>query len=101
MTRLDALLEDVFVAVKAGDYPRLGQLSAMLETVSTPEDAAELPRIAKRARENAALLEATAKGLRAARRRIDALRGAQNLTTYDRTGQKHDHSAAAIRSHRL
>lgn len=101
MMRLDALLEDVFVAVKAGDYPRLDQLSAMLERVSPPADPAELTRIAKRARENVALLDATAKGLRAARRRIDALRGAQNLTTYDRAGQKHDHPAAAVRSHRL
>ncbi|AWB50125.1 hypothetical protein HYN69_17865 [Gemmobacter aquarius] len=101
MTPLESLVDDVFSAVKAGDYSRLAAFSAMLETVSAPTDPATLTRIAKRARDNAALLDATIKGLRAARRRIDALRNGQTLTTYDSAGQKHDHSAAAARTHRL
>lgn len=101
MTPLESLVDDVFAAVKAGDYPRLATLSAMLDTIPAPADPAALTRIAKRARENDALLGATIKGLRAARRRIDALRNGQTLTTYDSAGQKRDHPAAAAPTHRL
>jgi len=98
---LDALLDDVFSAVKAADYGRLNHLSAMLETVLIPDDAQSLARAARRARDNATLLDATAKGLRAARRRVDALQKGQLLTTYDRSGQRRDHPAQAVRTHRL
>lgn len=101
MTPLESLFDDVSAAVRAGDYPRLAELSAVLETVSTPTEPAILHRVAKRARENAALLDATIKGLRAARRRIDALRNGWTLTTYDSAGQKRDHTEAAARTHRL
>ncbi len=101
MTQLDQLLAKVGPALKAGDFDSLILISAMLETVLLPSDPDLLHRAGKLARQNEALLQATAKGLRAAHRRIAALKSGSRLTTYDGSGHKREHPAQPERSHRL
>lgn len=99
--QLDDALLALGQALKLSDFDKISALSAMLETVSIPTDRPALERSARLARENALLLQASAKGLRAAQRRITELGQARNLTTYDLAGKKQNHALGPAKSHRL
>ena len=89
------LLERLRAALVAGDLAALPALAEGLERlVPDPVSPPRLPlpvleALRARARAGAVMLEATARGLRAARRRIDEVAAAgQGLATYDRGGQR-------------
>ncbi len=88
MTPLEQVLDDLSAALRHADFAALGPISARLETVSLPAEPAALRRAARAGTLNAALLGAAASGLRAARRRIEALQTGDRVSTYDRQGIK-------------
>lgn len=98
---LDALLAELGEAARSADFARLNAISAMLETVPIPTDRAVLLRSARLSGENRVLLDAAAKGLRAAHRRLNEVSDGQRLQTYDGAGRKNDHTAPAGLSARL
>lgn len=101
MPQIDALLSDLQTALRKGDFTAVSQVSAMLETFDLPKDPATLRCAARIAGENAALLAASANGLRAAQRRLAALRSGPRLTTYDGTGRRVERFATLPESKRI
>ena len=93
MTSLDTLLEDVALQVRRADFSALARLTPQLETalagLGGTVDAAVMGRLQRKAEENALLLDASRRGLRAARRRLEETRrvGA-GLQTYDGKGRR-------------
>ena len=93
MTPLDTLLEDMAVQVRRADFSALARLTPQLETALAGlggiVDAAVMGRLQRKAEENALLLDAARRGLRAARRRLEETRrvGA-GLQTYDGHGRR-------------
>lgn len=97
MTPADHLhqtLEDLRASVQAGRLAEFGPLADRLaETVATweqtPGDAARLPELRRIAAETAALLEASRRGLNAARQRLAELEALhRGLGTYGGNGQR-------------
>lgn len=89
---LEAVLQDVYLALRAGDLARLEELCTRTESalarLSGSSDARMVERLRDLARRNAACLDAAARGIRAARRRVAEIRDAQTGTrTYDGNGQ--------------
>jgi len=89
---LETVLEDVYAALRQGDLPSLAALSQRMEEalsrIASPSEAAALGRLQGLARRNAACLDAAARGIRAARRRLTEIRDARAGTrTYDGKGQ--------------
>ncbi len=72
MTPLETLLEDMAERVRRADFPALALLAPQLEAALTgfggSVDPAVMSRLRRKAEENAQLLEAARRGLRAARR---------------------------------
>lgn len=101
MTRIEDNLADIADALRHGDFEKISTLSARLETISFPLDPSTLRQVARLARDNARMLAATVRGLRAAQRRIAALRAAGTLTTYDNAGHKRHHAAMTASPHRI
>lgn len=93
MTVLDQVLDDVAARVRAADFQALArlapQLEAALAALPGSQDPALMQRLKRKAEENAQLLDAARRGLRAARRRLEETRrvGA-GLQTYDGTGRR-------------
>ena len=93
MTPLDTLLEDMALQVRRADFSALARLTPQLETalagLGGTVDAAVMVRLRRKAEENAQLLDAARRGLRAARRRLEETRrvGA-GLQTYDGKGRR-------------
>jgi len=79
--------------IRAGDFPALAQVSADLEhglAQLSPQTGAQLDHLRLHATRNLALLEAAARGVRAARSRMAEVRAAQTgVATYDRSGARH------------
>lgn len=97
MKSLETLLEEVGSAVRQADFARLGMLApdleAALEQLEKPGGGqiarGILERLKAKANQNAALLDAARRGMRAARRRVeDGRRAAQGLQTYDVHGKR-------------
>lgn len=93
MTPLETLLEDMAERVRRADFPALALLAPQLEAALTgfggAVDPAVMWRLRRKAEENAQLLEAARRGLRAARRRIEETRRAgAALQTYDGKGRR-------------
>jgi hypothetical protein len=93
MTPLETLLEDMAERVRRADFSTLALLAPQLETALTglggAVDPAAMGRLRRKAEENAQLLEAARRGLRAARRRIEETRRAgAALQTYDGKGRR-------------
>lgn len=89
---LEAVLQDVYLALRAGDLARLEELCTRTEValarISGAPDARMAERLRHLAQRNAACLDAAARGIRAARRRVVEIRDAQTGTrTYDGNGQ--------------
>lgn len=101
MQPVDALLADLADALHRADFAALTVISARLETVSLPDSPAALRRTAQLAQHNQAAIAAAASGLRAAHRRVAALRSGHTLTTYDGAGHKTDRPAGPARLQRI
>jgi hypothetical protein len=95
MTALESLLDDMRARVRAADFAGLAslapQLEAALADLDPRRDAGALRRLKVKADQNADLLDAARRGLRAARRRLEETRrAAQGLQTYDVKGRRAD-----------
>lgn len=95
MTLLESLLDDVRMRVRQADFTGLAELAPRLEAalsgLAIPRDTGLLHRLKAKAEENANLLDASRRGLRAARRRLDeSRRAALGLQTYDVKGRRAD-----------
>lgn len=95
MTPLEALLDEVRRRVRAADFSGLAEIAPRLEGalsgLGNLRDLGLLKRLMAKADENASLLDASRRGLRAARRRVDeSRRAAQGLQTYDVKGRRAD-----------
>lgn len=89
---LEAVLQEVYLALRAGDLAGLAELcdrtEAALAGLPGLADARSAERLRELARRNAACLDAAARGIRAARRRVAEIRDAQTGTrTYDGKGR--------------
>jgi len=90
---LEIILQEVYRALREGEFSRLDDLSnrteAAMSQLSGPLDGDSAKRLREMARRNAACLDAAARGIRAARRRLADIRDAQSGTrTYDGLGQR-------------
>jgi hypothetical protein len=97
---LDALLDRVHAAVRAGDLaalaPLAAEMAAAAQALAVTGAAAQALR--QKAARNAACLEATARGLRAAQRRLrEIAAAAAGGSVYDGRGRARAMSAAAGR----
>jgi hypothetical protein len=92
--RLISALDAAFESLRSGRNDGLGRLSDALEAeAATPGDvdATELEVIRRKAQRNAACLEAAARGVRSAQRRLAELRGIEGGgATYDARGRRED-----------
>jgi hypothetical protein len=91
MFLLEDLLDQVAEALLAGDLAALAALAPMVEAgaaaLSAP-DPANADRLRVRAKRNARLLEAAARGVKAALGRLTEIARGPALTTYDARGLK-------------
>lgn len=91
-TTLEGLLDSVHAALRAGDFAALPALTAAvgaLEDVALPRDAGALRALQRKLQRNDACLQASARGLRAARRRLTEIAAARaGLQTYTQTGTR-------------
>lgn len=94
MTQLEAVLTDLNTALRVFDLDRISVNSAMLETVISAKDPDTLRHIARLARENMALAEASIRGIKVASRRLAELRTGGTLSTYDQTGRRTERALA-------
>lgn len=89
---LESLLDAVHAALRAGDFaglPALTQAVEALETGALPRDATALRTLQRKLQRNEACLQASARGLRAARRRMTEIAAARaGLQTYTMGGQR-------------
>lgn len=95
MHPLEDHLARMRAALQRADFAALPGLAAGMEAalggLRPPLDAAMLARLRKQSQENATLLDASRRGLRAARRRLEEVRrAASGLHTYDGKGQMAD-----------
>ena len=94
-------------ALLAGDFRAMTGLTHQIERhldsgAAQGLDAAALSRLRRLADENAVLLRAAQRGLRAAQRRIAEIRGvATGLTTYTAGGQRRTSASASGPDHRV
>lgn len=94
---LESLLDAVHAALRAGDFAGLRALTQAVEALETgaletgalPRDAAALRTLQRKLQRNEACLQASARGLRAARRRMTEIAAARaGLQTYTMGGQR-------------
>lgn len=95
MTNLDQLLDEMALCARRADFAGLGSLAPRIEAalgaLGQGVDPNALYRWQGKAKENAQLLDAAGRGLRAARRRLEESRAARKtLQTYDKKGRKSD-----------
>ena len=87
---LETLLDAVHAALRAGDFAGLPALTTAVEALATdalPRDAAALRTLQRKLQRNEACLQASARGLRAARRRMTEIAAARaGLQTYTMGG---------------
>jgi hypothetical protein len=90
-TDLDAALDGTYAALLAGDLAALGGLSLTLENLADALpglDRAAADRLRAKADRNGRMLQAAARGVRAARGRLAEISAAPTLTTYDARGRR-------------
>ena len=89
---LETLLDAVHAALRAGDFAGLPALTVAVEALETgvlPRDPAILRALQRKLQRNEACLQASARGLRAARRRMTEIAAARaGLQTYGMGGQR-------------
>lgn len=91
-TALEALLDSVHAALQSGDFaalPALTEAVGALDEMALPRDPAALQALQRRLQRNNACLMASARGLRAARRRVAEITTARaGLQTYTQAGTR-------------
>ncbi|MGQ0564907.1 MAG: hypothetical protein ACT4OK_07520 [Gemmobacter sp.] len=97
-TALEALLDAVHAALRTADFASLPALTAAVGAAGSamlPDDPAALRLLQRKLQRNEACLQASARGLRAARRRMTEIAAARaGLQTYSRTGERQQIGAA-------
>jgi hypothetical protein len=90
MVPLDELLDRAAEALLKGDLSALAGLAPRIEAAAEvrPTDKATAIRLRHKAERNARLLDAAARGVKAARRRVTEITQGPMLTTYDARGMK-------------
>ena len=90
MASLENLLDQAAEALLRGDLAALPALSDAIESAAQdlPEDTALAERVRRKADRNARLLQAAARGVRAARGRLTEIASGPVLTTYDSLGRR-------------
>jgi hypothetical protein len=87
--KLETLLDEASDALIAGDLDRLAKLTPQIASVDLQvSDHHIAKRLQVKAKRNARLLEAAARGVRAARLRVSEIMDGPTLTTYNVRGQK-------------
>ena len=94
----EQVLDQMHLAITAGDYPALGvlapQLEMVLNSIGQTGNAANLQVLQRKAARNAACLLAAGRGVRSALRRLAEVQGAgAGLITYDGSGKRAEHGA--------
>lgn len=90
-TDLDAVLDRTYDALLAGDLLALGALSEMLDSLTSALpglERATADRLRLKADRNGRMLQAAARGVRAARGRLAEISAVPALTTYDARGRR-------------
>jgi len=92
---MEQLLDQVHAAIVAGDLllvrAMAGEIDSLLADLPRLADQGLADRLRAKAERNAACLQAAARGVRAARRRIAEIRAAQDgLATYDGKGKRQE-----------
>ncbi len=99
--RLSAELDRVYHLLRSGKLEGLAAATQALEAELArldPVDAAGLEMLRHKARRNAACLDAAARGVRAARRRLAEIRTIESgLGTYDDKGRRDEVPGVSIR----
>lgn len=90
--RLNTILDATAQAIRAGNLPMMGDLAVQTENalamLGRDADPARIAALRDKASRNATGLEAAAKGVRAARRRLHEVISAQSgVQTYDNAGK--------------
>ena len=89
MASLEDLLDAAAEALLIGDLPALSRLTPEIESAAlVPPNRAAAERLQMKAQRNARLLQAAARGVKAARLRVAEIARGPTLTTYDARGQK-------------
>ncbi|WP_137109377.1 hypothetical protein [Rhodobacter sp. SY28-1] len=103
MERLETLLDQVAAALIAGDFAALARLAPQIEAQSLAgRDRPAAEALREKALRNERLLDAAARGVKAASLRFSEVVRGPTLTTYDSRGQKAQISALAeTRSRRV
>ncbi len=103
MEKLEALLDQAASALIAGDFDALSRLTPQIDAqplAGADRQTAEI--LMEKARRNERLLDAAARGVKAASLRFSEVVRGPTLTTYDARGQKAQINALAeIRSRRV
>ncbi|MBN8632998.1 MAG: hypothetical protein J0L76_19360 [Rhodobacterales bacterium] len=87
--QLEALLDKAAEALLAGDLAALARLAPGIEAARiAPTDRESAERLQRKAQRNARLLDAAARGVKAARLRMTEISRGPMLTTYDARGQR-------------
>ena len=98
--QLHSLLEQVDEAVSRADLAGLADLATSLQTAIGSFDPASDPgllrKLSERARRVTARLDAARRGVQSARRRLQDIRAASELRTYDRSGQTQSLTAGPL-----
>ncbi|WP_050526134.1 hypothetical protein [Pseudorhodobacter aquimaris] len=90
--RLETAAKETSAAIRAGDFVAMGELALRAETalaeLDPQTDATRLTALRDLAGRNALALQAAAKGIRAARRRLQEVTTVRTgVQTYDNTGK--------------
>lgn len=100
---LGELLDRSRAAVMAGDFDALAGLAAETDAALQrfrPRDGAELTSLVRKAAQNAAMLQAAAAGLRAARDRLREIGTLQRSIGYDGQGRRVGHQTGGALTRR-
>jgi hypothetical protein len=87
-TEMDRLLDQTHAALIAGDLAALGPLAETMAQGLARLDRASAERLRRKADRNAQMLQAAARGVRAAQRRLAEISAEPGLTTYDARGRR-------------
>ena len=89
--QMEALLDDTHVALLAGNFDALAPLGEAVDVLASSlgrVDSVTAARLRQKADRNGEMLQAAARGARAARSRIADITAEPALTTYDARGRK-------------
>lgn len=88
MAALETLLDQTAEALLRGDLAALPGLTEAIEAATPPRDQPSAERLRAKAERNARLLQAAARGVKAAKARLADITSGPVLTTYDARGRR-------------